>query len=61
MGLQRRTATGRNGGTTVEGGGGITGKLTRNVSVYADASYLSALSGEQRITLKGNVGLWVTW
>jgi outer membrane autotransporter protein len=53
--------TGRNGGTTLEGGGGITGKLTRNISVYADVSYLGALSGEQRITLKGNGGLRVTW
>jgi autotransporter family porin len=53
--------TGRNGGTMVEGGGGITGKLTRNVSVYGDASYLGSVSGEQRIALKGNVGLRVTW
>jgi outer membrane autotransporter protein len=53
--------TGRNGGTALEGGGGLTGKLTRNVSVYGDASYLSSVSGESRITLKGNVGLRVTW
>jgi autotransporter family porin len=53
--------TGRNSGTTLEGGGGITGKLTRNVNVYGDASYLSSVSGESRITLKGNVGLRVTW
>jgi outer membrane autotransporter protein len=53
--------TGRNGGTTLEGGGGVTGKLTRNVSVYGDASYLESVSGEKRITLKGNVGLRVTW
>jgi outer membrane autotransporter protein len=53
--------TGRNGGTALEGGGGVTGKLTRNVSVYGDASYLSSLSGESRIALKGNVGLRVTW
>jgi len=53
--------TGRNGGTTLEGGGGVTGKLARNVSVYGDASYLESVSGEQRITLKGNVGLRVTW
>jgi outer membrane autotransporter protein len=53
--------TGRNGGTTLEGGGGVTGKLTRNVSVYGDASYLSSVSGESRIALKGNVGLRVTW
>jgi outer membrane autotransporter protein len=53
--------TGRNGGATLEGGGGVTGKLTRNVSVYGDASYLSSLSGESRIALKGNVGLRVTW
>jgi outer membrane autotransporter protein len=53
--------TGRNGGTTLEGGVGVTGKLARNVSVYGDASYLESVSGEQRITLKGNVGLRVTW
>jgi outer membrane autotransporter protein len=53
--------TKRNGGTTLEGGGGVTGKLARNVSVYGDASYLESVSGEQRITLKGNVGLRVTW
>ena len=53
--------TGRNGGITLEGGGGITGKLTRNISVYGDASYLSSVSGESRITLKGNIGLRVTW
>jgi Autotransporter beta-domain len=46
--------TGRNGTTTLEGGGGITGKLTRNVGVYADASYLGSIAGEQRITIKGN-------
>ena len=49
------------GGTTLEGGGGVTGKLARNVSVYGDASYLESVSGEQRITLKGNVGVRVTW
>src|SRR5262249_33230932 len=48
--------TGRNGGITLEGGGGVTGKLTRNVSIYGDASYLTSVSGESRITLKGNVG-----
>ena len=53
--------TGRNGGTTLEGGGGVTGKLTRYVSVYADASYLGSVSGETRNTLKGNAGLRVTW
>jgi Autotransporter beta-domain/Autochaperone Domain Type 1 len=53
--------TGRNGGTMLEGGGGVTGKLTRYVSVYGDASYLSSVSGESLIALKGNVGLRVTW
>src|SRR5262245_2364139 len=53
--------TARNGGITLEGGGGVTGKLARNVSVYGDASYLESVSGEQRITLKGNVGVRVTW
>jgi outer membrane autotransporter protein len=56
-----RCLRGRNGGITLEGGGGVTGQLTRNVSVYGDASYLSSVSGESRITLKGNVGLRVTW
>jgi autotransporter family porin len=53
--------TRRNGGTTLEGGGGITGKLTSNVGVYADASYLGSIAGEQRITIKGNAGVRVTW
>ena len=53
--------TGRQGGTTLEGGGGVTGKLTRYVSVYGDASYLTAVSGETRNAIKGNVGLRVTW
>ncbi len=53
--------TGRNGGTTLEGGGGVTGKLTRYVSVYGDASYLTSVSGETRNAIKGNVGLRVTW
>jgi len=53
--------TRRNGNTTLEGGGGVTGKLASNVSVYGDASYLTSVSGESRITLKGNVGMRVTW
>jgi len=53
--------TGRNGGIALEGGGGVTGQLTRNVSVYGDASYLSSVSGETRTAFKGNVGLRVTW
>jgi autotransporter family porin len=53
--------TGRNGTTALEGGGGITGKLTSNVGVYADASYLGSIAGEQRITIKGNAGVRVTW
>ena len=53
--------TGRNGGTTLEGGGGIAGKLTRSVSLYGDASFLTGVSGESRDAIKGNVGLRVTW
>jgi len=53
--------TRRNGTTALEGGGGITGKLTSNVGVYADASYLGSIAGEQRITIKGNAGVRVTW
>jgi type V secretory pathway adhesin AidA len=48
--------TGRNGGTTLEGGGGVTGKLTRYVSVYGDASYLTGVSGESRDAIKGLLG-----
>ena len=53
--------TGRNGGTTLEGGGGVAGKLTRYVSLYGDASFLTGVSGELRDAIKGNVGLRVTW
>ncbi len=53
--------TGRQGSTAIEGGGGVTAQLTRNVSVYGDASYLTAISGESRIAIKANVGLRVTW
>src|SRR5262249_21401915 len=53
--------TGRQGGTAVEGGGGGSCRLARNVSVYGDASYLTAVSGESRIAIKGNVGVRVTW
>jgi outer membrane autotransporter protein len=53
--------TERNGGTIVEGGSGIAGKLSRNVSVYGDTTYLGSVSGEQRITIKGILGLRVTW
>jgi hypothetical protein len=37
------------------------GQARRSCSVYGDASYLSQVSGESRITLKGNVGMRVTW
>jgi outer membrane autotransporter protein len=53
--------TARNAGPTVEGGGGITGKLTRNVSIYADASYLTSVNGERVTTVRGDLGLRVTW
>jgi type V secretory pathway adhesin AidA len=53
--------TGRNGGEAVEGGGGIAGKLTRFVSIYGDASYLSSVNGPRLTTIKGNIGLRVTW
>ena len=36
--------------STLEGGGGVTGKLARNISVYGDASYLTSVSGESRTT-----------
>jgi len=54
-------ATKRNGGTTGEIGGGITARLTDVVTVYADASYLTGLGGEDRTTIKGNAGLRMTW
>ena len=41
--------------------GGVTGRLTRNVSVYGEASYLTSVSGASHTALKGVVGLRVMW
>jgi outer membrane autotransporter protein len=53
--------TGRNGEETLEGGGGIAGKLTQYASLYGDVSYLTSTNGPRLTTIKGNVGLRVTW
>jgi outer membrane autotransporter protein len=50
----------RNAGPAVEVGGGVSGQLTRFVSVYGDASYRTAIDNSLTI-YKGNVGLRVTW
>jgi autotransporter family porin len=54
-------STHRNNQPAVEIGGGISGRLTRFVSLYGDISYLTATSGEERTTIKGNIGVRVTW
>jgi outer membrane autotransporter protein len=48
-------------GPAVELGGGVNGKLTRLLSVYGNASYLTSVQGERNTTVKGNVGLHVAW
>jgi outer membrane autotransporter protein len=53
--------TGRNGGAALEAGGGIAGKLTQFASIYGDVSYLTSATGPRLTTIKGNIGLRVTW
>jgi autotransporter family porin len=50
----------RNAGPAVEVGGGASGRLSRFVSVYGEASYRTAVDNSLTI-YKGNVGLRVTW
>jgi len=50
----------RNAGPAVEVGGGVSGRLSRLVSVYGEASYRTAVDNSLTI-YKGNVGLRVTW
>lgn len=44
----------------MEVGGGVSGRLSRFVSVYGEASYRTAVDNSLTI-YKGNVGLRVTW
>jgi outer membrane autotransporter protein len=50
----------RNAGPAVEVGGGVSGRLSRFVSVYGEASYRTAVDNSLTI-YKGNVGLRATW
>jgi outer membrane autotransporter protein len=47
--------------TTFEIGGGVAAKVTDQISLYAAASYETDLGGAHRETIKGNLGLQVTW
>ena len=53
-------STFRNAGPAVEVGGGVSGQLTRYVSVYGEASYRTAIDNSLTI-YKSNLGLRVTW
>jgi autotransporter family porin len=53
-------STVRDAGPALEVGGGVSGRLTRFVSVYGEASYRTAIDDSLTI-YKGNVGLRVTW
>jgi outer membrane autotransporter protein len=47
--------------TSFEIGGGLAARVTDQVSLYAAASYETDLGGDHRETIKGNLGLQVTW
>ncbi|MDQ8732454.1 autotransporter outer membrane beta-barrel domain-containing protein [Bradyrhizobium sp. LHD-71] len=47
--------------TALEVGGGIVGKLTAAVDVYATAAYTTNISGNKERSVGGNLGLRVTW
>ena len=53
-------STSRNSGPAVEVGGGVSGQLTRYVSVYGEASYRTAIDNSLTI-YKSNLGLRVRW
>jgi outer membrane autotransporter protein len=53
--------TSRNNGPAVEVGAGANGKLTQFTSIYGDVSYLGSVAGEKLATIRGNVGVRVTW
>ncbi len=51
----------RNAGPAVELGGGVSGRLTRLLSVHGNASYLTSVQAERNTTVEGNVGPRVAW
>lgn len=51
----------KSGGTSLEIGGGLVAKLSTAVSVYATGGYTTELSGRDRRTLQGNLGVRVVW
>ncbi|TCR70584.1 autotransporter outer membrane beta-barrel domain-containing protein [Bosea sp. BK604] len=48
-------------GSSLEIGGGVTAKLTANVSLYATGGYVTALGDDKGHGVQGNLGLRVTW
>lgn len=48
-------------GTSLEIGGGVVAKITANVSLYATGGYVTALGDDKGHSLRGNLGLRVTW
>ncbi|MPZ39462.1 MAG: autotransporter outer membrane beta-barrel domain-containing protein [Rhizobiales bacterium] len=49
------------GGTAVEVGGGVVGKLAATLDVYATAGYTAEVDGDKQRTVTGNLGLRMTW
>lgn len=47
--------------TSFEIGGGVAAAVNEQISLYAAASYETNLGGSHRETIKGNLGLQVTW
>jgi outer membrane autotransporter protein len=47
--------------TSLEIGGGLAARVADQVSLYAAASYETNLGGAHRETIRGNLGLQVTW
>ncbi|UVK42947.1 autotransporter domain-containing protein [Mesorhizobium sp. AR07] len=49
------------GGTALELGGGVAAAVTKDVSLFASASYSFEVAGEKQRMFQGNVGLHVKW
>ena len=47
--------------TSLEVGGGLATRVTEQVSLYVAASYETDLGGNYRETVKGNLGMQITW
>jgi outer membrane autotransporter protein len=48
-------------GSSLEVGGGVIAKLSTNVSLYATGGYVTALGDDKGNSVRGNLGLRVTW